>query len=70
LIRRTEASPQVSEMLKLFNPHYVPPDFQTRCGLRVSNGKGGQSAALNNPHAYNLYSFAEFVKTNEGGSSF
>jgi hypothetical protein len=62
LIRRTKAPAQVGKMPELLLPHGSPPDFQPRCGLRVSDGKNGQSAFRNNPHAYNLCSSGGFVK--------
>ena len=62
LVRRTKAPAQVGKMPELLLPHDPPPDFQTRCGLRMSGGKSGQRAFLNNPHAYNLCSSANFVK--------
>ena len=65
LIRRTKAPAQVGKMPELLLPHDSPPDSQPRCGLRVTDGKSGQSAFLNNPHAYNLCSFHRFVKYKE-----
>jgi hypothetical protein len=62
LIRRTKALAQVSKMPELLLPYDSPPDSQTRCGLRVTDGKSGQSTFLNNPHAHNLYSRTGFVK--------
>ena len=62
LIRRTKALSQVGKMPELRLPHDSPPDRQARCGLRVTDGKSGQRAFLNNPHAHNLCSLAGFVK--------
>ena len=62
LIRRRKALAQVGKMPKLLLPHDSPPDSQTRRSVRVTDGKSGQRAFLNNPHAHNLYSRAGFVK--------
>jgi len=62
LIRRAKALPQAGKMPELLLPHDSPPDSQSRCGRRMSEGKSGQSAFLNDPHAYNLCSNAGFVK--------
>jgi hypothetical protein len=63
LIGRTKAPPQIGKMLKLFISHNPPPGFQTCCSLRVPLGKSRQGGFLNYPHAYNLYSSSQFVKT-------
>ena len=62
LIRRAKALAQVGKMPELRLPHDSPPDSQSRCSLRVTDGESGQRAFLNNPHAHNLYSTAGFVK--------
>jgi hypothetical protein len=49
-------------MPELLLPHDPPPDSQSGCSLRVIEGKSGQSAFPNNPHAHDLYSAAGFFK--------
>jgi hypothetical protein len=64
LIRRTKAPAQIGKMPELLLPHDSPPDFQTRCGLRVPGSKSNQGAFFDYPHAHNLCSLAELVNMN------
>jgi hypothetical protein len=57
LVRGTKASAQIRKMPKPLTPHDSPPAFQRSGGFWMPHRKGSQGAFLDQPHAYNLYSF-------------